>query len=130
MSGKKFGFLALAFVLVSAVFVPALLTGIASSECSVVNSLTVVQLFHTPNDYKWQGNWDPRFDNDWQTHYGITYVRDCDARCDRCDVRDNDRSVARDCDRCTPCPSITGYRCDLFSCAWVRDYGCTSCPIR
>jgi len=131
MSGKKFGFLlALTFILASTGVVPALLTGTASAECLVVNSLTAVQLFDTPNDYKWQGTWDPRFDADWQSHYGITYVRDCDAGCDRCGVRDCDRPVVRDCDSCKPCPLVSGYRCDLYSCAWVRDYGCTSCCIR
>ncbi len=131
MSGKIFGFLlALTFILASTGVVPALLTGTASGERSVVNCLTAVQLFHTPNDYKWQGTWDPRFDADWQTHYGVTYVRDCDTSCNSCNVRDCDRPVVRDCDSCKPCPLVSGYRCDLYSCAWVRDYGCTSCCIR
>jgi len=130
MPGKKFGLLALTFILVSAVLVPALLTDIASAECSVVNCLTVVQLFYNPNDYKWQGSWDPRFDPDWQTHYGTTNVRDRDVGCDRCAAGDYERNAARDCDSCKPCASISGYRCDLYVCAWTRDYGCTSCGIR
>jgi len=122
MSGKKFGFLALTFILVSAVLVPALLTDIASAERSIVNSLTTVQMFGNPSDYRWQGTWDPRFDYDWQTHYRNVNARDCEVRCDRCAVRDFDR--------CERCASVSGYRCDLFGCGWVRDYGCAACGIR
>jgi hypothetical protein len=145
MSGKKLGFLALTFFLVSAVLVPALLTDVASAKCSAVNSLTVVQLFNNPNDYKWYGTWDSRFDSDWQTHYRISYVRDCDVRdydlsaardCDLCATgdrnaaRDCDRSAARDCDRCQRCPLVSDYHCDQFGCGWVRDYGCSRCSLR
>jgi hypothetical protein len=133
MPGKKFGFLALTFILVSAVVVPTLLTDIASAERSVVNSLTVVQLFGNPSDYRWQGSWDPRFDSDWQTHYRNINARDCDVRCDRCAAGDFDRCdrcAVRDCDRCQRCPSVSDYRCDLFGCGWVRYYGCAACGIR
>lgn len=140
MPGKKIGFLlALTFILVSAGLVPALLTDIASAECSAVKSLTAVQLFNNQNDYRWQGSWDPRFDSDWQTHYRISYVRDCDVRdhdrsasrdCDRCAVGDNDRNAARDCDRCQRCAEVSDYRCDLFGCGWIRDYGCSVCGVR
>ena len=138
MSGRKFRFLALTLIFAAAVFIPALLTGSASAECSVVNCLTTVQLFNGPNDYKWQDTWNPRFDADWLTHYGIINVRDCDVRCNRCDVRAYDRNTARDCDRstvrdcdsCQRCPVMSEFRCDQFRCAWTRDYGCTSCGIR
>src|SRR5271157_2899463 len=100
MPGKKFGFLALTFILVSAVLVPALFTDIASAQRSIVNSLTVVQMFGNPSDYRWQGSWDPRFDPDWQTHYRNINARDCEVRC------------------------------DLFGCGWVRYYGCAACGIR
>lgn len=123
MSSKKIGFLALTFILVSAVLVPALLTHIASAQCSAMNSVNIVQLFNNPNDYKWYGSWDPRFDSDWQTHYRISYVHDCD-------VRDYDRNAARDCDRCERCASVSDYRCDLFGCGWVRYYGCSECGVR
>ena len=42
MPGKKFGFLALTFILVSAVLVPALLTDIASAQCPGMNCPTSV----------------------------------------------------------------------------------------
>jgi hypothetical protein len=136
MPGKKFGFLALTFILMSAVVVPALLTDIAYAECSVLNSVTAVQLFHNPNDYRWQGSWDPRLDFDWQTRYGTYRVSSCDvidtgrsaARdTDRSAARDTDRSAARDCDRRG---SVSGYRCDLWGCDWTRDRDCTTCGVR
>ncbi len=131
MPGKKFGFSALTFILASAIFVPVLLTGIASAECSAINSLIAVQLFNNPNDYKWHGSWDPRFDSDWQTRYRISYVRDCDVGDnDRCAAGDCDRNVARDCDRCQHCPLVSGYRCDLYGCGWVRYYGCSECGVK
>jgi hypothetical protein len=131
MSSKKFGFLALTFILVSAVLVPALLTDIASAQCSAVNSVNIVQLFNNPNDYKWYGSWDPRFDSDWQTHYRISYVRDCDVRdYDRNAARDCDRNAARDSGRYERCASVSDYRCDLFGCGWVRYYGCSECGVR
>ena len=131
MPGRKFGFLALTFILVSAVLVPALLTDIASAQCSAMNSVNIVQLFNNPSDYKWFGSWDPRFDSDWQTHYRISYVRDCaSGDYDRYAARDCDRYAARDCDRCQRCASVSDYRCDRFGCGWVRDYGCAACRIR
>ena len=137
MPGRKFGFLALTFIMASAVLVPALLTGIASAECSAVNSLTTVQLFNNPNDYKWQRDWDPRFDSDWQTHYRISYVSNSEVSCNRCAAGDYDRNAARDCDRCAVrdsdrrqrCPLVSDYRCDLFGCGWVRYHGCDACGI-
>jgi hypothetical protein len=29
----------------------------------------VYEGFDNPNDYNWQGNWDPRSDPDWNRHY-------------------------------------------------------------
>ena len=101
MSGKKFGFLlALTFILASTGVVPALLTGTASGEHSVVNCLTAVQLFNDPSNYRWLGNWDPRFDPDWQAHYRSVNLRDCDVRRDRFAAGGHDRNAARDCNRC------------------------------
>jgi len=88
MPGKKFGFLALTFILVSAVLIPTLLTDIASA-------------------------------GDWQTNYCGINARDCDVGCAQCATG-----------ACGRCPSVNGYRCDLYGCAWVRNYGCSECRIR
>ncbi|MGA2403674.1 MAG: hypothetical protein ABSG91_18525 [Syntrophobacteraceae bacterium] len=133
MNGRKPGLFALIFLFGATLLVPAFLTDIASAQCTWLDNLTIVQGIYNPNDYKWQGTWDPRFDPDWQAHYGVTYARDCD-RCERsavrdCDdcghraVRDCDRcghNAVRDCDRCARSPDVSGFRCDLYGCAWVR----------
>ena len=33
------------------------------------NAPFVYEGFDNPNDYNWQGNWDPRLDRDWDNHY-------------------------------------------------------------
>jgi hypothetical protein len=40
-----------------------------SASSSWMDNLTVVQLFNSSNDSKWEGTWDPRFDADWQRDY-------------------------------------------------------------
>jgi len=81
MSGKRLGASALIFIIAAAVLFPVLWTGIASAQCSWMDSLTVVQLFDNPHDYRWEGDWNPRYDPDWQNHYGSTSC-DYDVRCD------------------------------------------------
>ena len=81
MPGKRLGASALIFIIAAAVLFPVLWPGIASAQCSWMDSLTVVQLFDNPHDYRWQESWNPRYDPDWQTHYGNT-SRDYDVRCD------------------------------------------------
>ncbi len=80
MPGKKFGFLALIFIFTASVLIPALRTDIAAAQCSWMDNLSVVQSLNYPNDYRWQGNRDPRYDPDWQTHYGNT-SHDYNLRC-------------------------------------------------
>jgi len=81
MPGKKFGALAVIFIIATTVLIPVLRIDVASAQCSWMDSLTVVQLFDNPHDYRWQGSWTPRYDPDWQAHYGNT-SRDYDVRCD------------------------------------------------
>ena len=81
MTGKRFGALTLVVFVAAAVPIPALMTDIASAQCSWMDSLTVTQLFNNPHDYRWEGSWDPKFDPDWQAHYGNP-SRDYDVRCD------------------------------------------------
>ena len=40
------------------------------------------RLFDSPSDYRWMGDWDPRFDTDMQTHYCGINPNTCDYRCD------------------------------------------------
>ena len=71
MRGAKLGLFALMFFLVAPVVVTSYSGDTCSpySEGSWMDDLTVVQLFNSPNDYKWEGSWDPRYDADWQRHY-------------------------------------------------------------
>jgi len=71
MRGAKLGLFALMFFLVA----PVMVTTYSYNTCSPysagswMDELTVVQLFNSPNDYKWEGTWDPRHDADWQRDY-------------------------------------------------------------
>jgi hypothetical protein len=127
MPGKKLGYLTLTFILMSTVVVPAFLTDIALAQGSFVNYLSVVQLLDNPDDFKWQGIWNPRFDPDRRTYYSITYVRDYDVRGIRSEARDRDNCVTRDYGRCNVRDCVT---CD------DRDYdrpgarGCYRCNAR
>jgi hypothetical protein len=71
MRGAKLGLFALMFFLVAPVVVMAHFGDTCSpySAGSRMDNLTIVQLFDSPNDNKWQGSWDPRYDADWQRHY-------------------------------------------------------------
>jgi hypothetical protein len=111
-----------------------------------MSNLTVVQMLESPNDYRWMGTWDPVYDYDWNRHYGVVYVRDCDAcatcagnynrcaacagnydSCDRCAARYWDRSAARDCDLCAARDNGRCDRCvvrDLDRYPYSSDYRC------
>jgi hypothetical protein len=81
MPGKQFGALALILIVTTVVLAPALRAGIASAQCSWMDSLTVAQLFDNPHDYRWEVSWTPRYDPDWQTYYGSPSPF-YDVRCD------------------------------------------------
>lgn len=93
MNNKKLGLFALTFFFGAIILLPALTAVSASAQCSICD----------------QGCG--------------TYVRDCDRcvyegdllRCNSCDIRDYDRTAARDCDHCA-----SEYRCDLYGCTWIR----------
>lgn len=83
MPGKKFGPLVVIFIATAAVLlIPVLQTGVASAQCSWMSCLSIVKLLDSPNDYKWIGDWDPRFDRDMQTHYCGVNLNDCNTRCE------------------------------------------------
>jgi hypothetical protein len=75
MPGSKLGLFVLVFILVAPVVVSAYScdNSSSSSDASWMDRMTVFQLFDNPSDYKWQGAWDPRYDSDWQRHYGRDY---------------------------------------------------------
>ncbi len=56
---------------------------------------------------------------DWQTNSCGVNGRDCNAGCEQCAVG-----------ACGRCPSVSGYSCDLYGCAWFRNYGCSACLVR
>jgi len=126
MNRTKPGFLALILLFGATLLVPMHRSDIAGAAPAWMDHLTIVQLFNSPTDYRWQGTWDPVYDYDWQRHYNYNcaFVRDCD----RCAARDYDRDVVHSCllctvpdrGRCDLSPYSNYYRCDLFSCGWVR----------
>jgi hypothetical protein len=78
MHGVKLVLFALMFVLVAPVVVAAQYPGDTCSpshHTSWMDDLVVSQVFDNPNDYKWQGSWEPRYDPDWQGHYCRDYDR-------------------------------------------------------
>ena len=85
MRGVKLSLVALMFFLVA----PVMVTTYSDNTCSPysagswMDDLTIVQLFNSPNDYKWQGTWNPRYDADWQREY-CDYDRAGGAVCQRC----------------------------------------------
>jgi len=79
---KRFGFASFVFIVAATVIIPAVLTDAASAQGSWVNCLWIVQLFNSPADYRWMGDWDPRFDPDFQAHYCGVKPSECDVRCD------------------------------------------------
>jgi hypothetical protein len=85
MNREKFGAVTLIFIVTAAVVMPAVLPGTASSQyqcgCSWINCLSIVRGLDIPSDYRWMGDWDPRFDRDFQTHYFGTNYCSCDFRC-------------------------------------------------
>jgi hypothetical protein len=67
MRGAKLGLFVLIFFLVAPVVVTAHCYDTflpPYSASSWMDNLTVVQLFNSSNDYKWQGSWNPGFDAD------------------------------------------------------------------
>ena len=86
MRGVKLSLFVIMFLLVA----PVMVTTHSGNNCSPysgdswIDNLAVVQLFDTPNDYKWQGTWDPRYDADWQRNYCRDYDRAGRAVCERC----------------------------------------------
>jgi hypothetical protein len=82
MLDKKFGFLVVIFFLAATIIIPTVSTDVASAQCSWVSCLTIVKMLDSQTDYRWMGDWDPRFDSDMQTHYCGVNRNDCDVRCE------------------------------------------------
>jgi hypothetical protein len=86
MHGVKLSLFVLMFFLVA----PVMATTYSNNTClpysasSWMADLTIVKLFNSPNDYKWQGTWNPRYDADWQRDYCRDYDPAGDAVCQRC----------------------------------------------
>jgi hypothetical protein len=86
MRGTKLGLFVLMFFFVA----PVVITAYSGDTCSQysagswMDNLTIVQFFNSPNDNKWQGSWDPRFDADWQRHNCRDYDRAGEPVCQRC----------------------------------------------
>lgn len=78
------------FVLMFVFVAPVAVAAFSCDTCSPysagswMDKLTVVQLFDSPSDYKWQRSWDPRYDADWQHKYCRDYDRPGGAVCERC----------------------------------------------
>jgi len=58
-----------------------------------------------------------------------SFVYDADY-CEGRISRDYDSYYERGCDRCERGPFVREFHCDLFSCYWVREYGCPTCAFR
>jgi hypothetical protein len=71
MPGARLGLFALVFFIVAQGAVAAYCADASSpsSDASWMSGLTVYQMFNSPNDYKWERSWDPRYDADWQRHF-------------------------------------------------------------
>lgn len=83
MPGKRFGSLAVIFIVTAAVLlIPVLHTGVASAKCSWMNCLSIISQLDSTSDYRWIGDWDPRFDREMQTHYCGINPNDCNVRCE------------------------------------------------
>jgi hypothetical protein len=86
MRGVKLSLFALMFFLVA----PVMVTTYSDDTCSPysagswMDNLAIVQLFNTPNDYKWEGTWNPRYDAKWQREHCRDYDLAGRAVCQRC----------------------------------------------
>jgi hypothetical protein len=78
---KRLGVLLTIFT-ITALLGSAALAGAASAQCSWVDCLSISRMLNNPNDYKWEGSWDPRFDEDWQVNYYGINLCDCGVRCE------------------------------------------------
>jgi hypothetical protein len=86
MLDKKFGFLVFVFIIPVVVGICVVSADAASGrcggQCNWQDCLSIVRLFNTEADYRWIGDWDPRFDTDFKTHYCGVNLCDCDVRCE------------------------------------------------
>jgi len=129
MNGTTLGLFAVIFLFGATLAAPALSTDIALAGNSSMNNPSVVRLLDY--GYGGTGTSGPRLNTGWQAPYRPVGMSRCNGDCGRCAARDCDRGAsARDCDCCSLCPFISGYRCDLYSCGWVRDYDCGPCNVR
>ncbi len=72
-----FIFLFLFLVLGATALIPV--HSVMAAPDSAVRDTTVYHLFNNPNDYKWQGGWDPMWDPDFLIHQGAFGVHDMDV---------------------------------------------------
>jgi hypothetical protein len=128
MNGTTSGIFAVVLFFGASILVPAFSTDVASAENSTTFNLSVVRLLDNQYRQSSTGTWGPGFDAGRPAHYRSVAASQCNGGCNRCAVRNYDRDAsARDC--CSLCPFVSGYRCDLYSCGWVRDYDCGTCRL-
>jgi hypothetical protein len=82
MSPKKSAIYLAIMVIVAAVFFLSPFCGKVSAQCPWINCLSITRMLDDPRDYRWLGDWDPRFDRDYQTHYYGVNLCDCSITCD------------------------------------------------
>jgi hypothetical protein len=112
MNGTKFIFIALIILFAGASLPsPEIFAGTAATAPGWVDNVSAVQVQYNSNDY---GRVQIR-DN------GYTRYESPPPGCNTCAVRD--------CDSCTRGPYVSGFHCDLWGCAWLREYGCPTCPV-
>jgi len=130
MNSATPGLFAVIFLVGAMLLAPTLLTGITSADNSSMNP-SFVQLLDNQHGYRWTGTSQSRPDNGWQAQYRYVGMSQGSGNCGRCAVGDYDRDASgRDCDRCSLCPCVIGYHCDLYRCYWQRDYDCGSCVVK
>jgi len=131
MNGTKLGFFSVIILFGATLVASALSTDIATAGNSSMNNPSVVRLLDNQYGYRGIGTSEPRLDTGGPVQYRNVGMFPCSGDCGRCAVRDYDRDAsARDCDCPSRCPFVSGYRCDLYSCRWVRDYDCGSCTVK
>jgi hypothetical protein len=130
MNGTTSGFFAVIFLIGAILLAQAFSIDIASAGNSSMNGLSVDRQFDSQYGYGWTTTSQPRLDTGVQPRYLGVSAQQCYGGCYSCGVPGYDQDVsARDCDRCSRCPFVSGYQCDLYTCRWVRDYDCGSCRL-
>ncbi len=110
MNGTKFIFIALIILFAGATLpTPATFAGTVTTAPGWTYNSSAARPLYSSTAYNGAQTRDPGYD------------RSEPGGCNSCAVRD--------CDSCTRGPYVSGFHCDLWGCAWEREYGCPTCPI-